>query len=109
MYQYHEGRDKTNPNGICFLLLYYIANRLSDTVKELCIISDTCPGQSNNHIVVRLLQRQLLLRDSTKSLNTCSELSSGMYNSEHHTRRRENLNSHFEYFPIIGPCDRDIG
>jgi hypothetical protein len=58
-----------------------ISNNASETVKELRIISDSCPGQNKN-TVVRLLEMFAANGSSTAI---------------------------FQHFPPRGPCDRNFG
>jgi hypothetical protein len=54
-YLYHEGQGEGEPNEICSLLLDYITNHVSETVKELQFESEICTGQMKNHTVIRFL------------------------------------------------------
>jgi hypothetical protein len=37
------------PDERCFLCLDYIANHVHETIKELHISSNSCPGHNSNH------------------------------------------------------------
>jgi hypothetical protein len=73
---------KRGPNEIYFLVLCCINNHVAETVEELHIISDICPGQRRNHTVVIFL--------ATLAAN-------GRFNKI------------FQYFPVRLPCDRNSG
>jgi hypothetical protein len=81
-YLYHKRQVKRGPKEIYSLLLDYITNHVSESVKELHIFSDSCPGQNRNHTVVRFR--------ATLAAN-------GRFNKI------------FQYFPVRRPCDRDFG
>jgi hypothetical protein len=81
-YLYHEGHAKREPNEICPSLLDYTTNHVSETAKELRIISDSCPDQNRNHTAVRFL--------ATLPAN-------GRFNKI------------YQLFPVRITCDRDFG
>lgn len=54
-YSYHEGEALKGPNEICTFINDYINECVADTVTELHIFSDGCPGQNKNNTVARFL------------------------------------------------------
>nr|XP_022906884.1 uncharacterized protein LOC111418579 [Onthophagus taurus] len=54
MYTYHEGVGKKGSNDMTSMLLHYI-NSNEFTFKRLVLISDGCPGQNKNHVMVYFL------------------------------------------------------
>ncbi|CAH1100476.1 unnamed protein product [Psylliodes chrysocephalus] len=83
---YHEGCGKKGPNEVCFFLYQYIKEYIPDSVRELHLFSDNCPGQNKNNTLIRMC---LFLKDSGR------------------------FDDIQQYFPIRGhsflPCDRDFG
>lgn len=60
-YLYHEGVAKKGPNEVASFLIDYIKDYVPQSVQELHIFSDNCPGQNKNHTLARVL---LALTDS---------------------------------------------
>lgn len=54
-YVYHEGTAKKSPNEVCSLIHRYLSAEVPNSVKEVHIFSDGCPGQNRNNTVVRFL------------------------------------------------------
>lgn len=54
VYLYHEGNGKKGANEVCSFLSHYIEHYVPDTVKNLTLFSDGCPGQNKNHTMVRM-------------------------------------------------------
>lgn len=85
-YIYHEGLGNKGPNEVCSFVMDYINNYIPESVKELRLYSDNCPGQNKNHTMVRM----------------CMALAE--------TGRFDKVE---QFFPIRGhsflPCDRDFG
>nr|CAI5839912.1 unnamed protein product [Callosobruchus analis] len=84
-YTYHEGQACKGPNEVCTFLKDYIENFILESVTELHIFSDGCPGQNRNNTIVRFL----LSLQATKRFKKI-----------------------FHYFPVRGhsflPSDRDF-
>lgn len=54
VYLYHEGDGKKGANEVCSFLYHYVKHYVPDTVKNLTLFSDGCPGQNKNHTMVRM-------------------------------------------------------
>lgn len=85
-YVYHEGQAHKGPNEVCTFLNDYIKNKIPDSIQELHLFSDACPGQNRNHTFVRFL----MALQASKRFKII-----------------------YHYFPVRGhsylPCDRDFG
>lgn len=53
-YVYHEGQAHKGPDDVASFLMHYIKNFVPESVKELHLFSDNCPGQNKNHTLSRV-------------------------------------------------------
>jgi hypothetical protein len=65
-HQYHEGHTKRGLDEICSLLLDYITNHASETVKEHHFFPTAVLPTTETTLLSDYLQRQLLMGDLTK-------------------------------------------
>lgn len=54
-YIYHEGQAKKGPNEVCSFLLDYMNNVIPNSITEIWLFCDGCPGQNKNNTVIRFL------------------------------------------------------
>lgn len=54
IYTYTEGQARKGANDVCSMLLYFINNNNFAT-KNLVLISDGCPGQNKNYVMLHFL------------------------------------------------------
>lgn len=53
-YVYHEGQAHKGPDEVSSFLMHYIQNFVPESVTELHLFSDNCPGQNKNHTLSRV-------------------------------------------------------
>lgn len=54
-YSYHEGEAHKGPDEVCSFLADYLQTHISESVEELILFCDGCPGQNRNNTVLRFL------------------------------------------------------
>ncbi|PSN51736.1 hypothetical protein C0J52_13444 [Blattella germanica] len=53
VYLYHEGQGKKGANEVSSFLYHYVQHYIPQSINELNLFSDGCPGQYKNHTIVR--------------------------------------------------------
>lgn len=54
IYTYTEGQAKKGANDVCSMLLHFF-NNSNFTTRNLVLISDGCPGQNKNYVMLHFL------------------------------------------------------
>ncbi|PSN39943.1 hypothetical protein C0J52_23288 [Blattella germanica] len=53
VYLYHEEQGKKGANEVSSFLYHYVQHYIPQSINELNLFSDSCPGQNKNHTIVR--------------------------------------------------------
>lgn len=106
-YSYHEGQALKGPNEVSSFLNHYINMYVPDTITDLHLFCDGCPGQNKNNTVIRFLmalsaQKNMMIHIyfpvRGHSFNDCDRNFSVV---KRKIRREDRVFTHQQYIELI--------